>query len=369
MQSLLEKYAKLLVHYCLELKAEEKLFVSMTTLAEPLVREIYREACTLGVVMETEFKFSEQAGIFLKNAPDTLIQTEPPFYKYAMEHFDAYLHIRAPFNLNETSRLDPQKRKQRSAAMKGINAIYFDRTARRDEPGGLKRSLCQFPTQAAAQKANMSLEEYTHFVFNACHLYSEDPQSEWLKIRKKQEVIKQYLDKVKQIRYKADHTDISFSVEGRSWINSDGRSNMPSGEVFSAPVEDSVNGKVHFTFPSIYMGQDVRGITLWVEEGKIVEWKAEQGQDLLDHVFYIPGANYFGEVAIGTNYQIQQSTRNILFDEKIGGTIHMAVGQSYKQCGGKNQSSIHWDMITDMTQSGEIYADDKLIYEKGKFLI
>jgi aminopeptidase len=264
--------------------------------------------------------------------------------------------------------VDALKRKKRTEALSGINNTYFERTAKRNEPGGLKRCLCQYPTQASAQAANMSLEEYDYFVFNACHLYSENAAAEWLKIRKNQQRIKDYLDKVKHVRYKADHTDISFNVDGRVWINSDGQTNMPSGEVFSAPVEDSVNGKVHFTFPSIYMGKDVKGITLWVENGKLVKWDAEQGKELLDHVFEIPGANYFGEVAIGTNYNIQQSTRNILFDEKIGGTIHMAVGQSYKQCGGKNQSAIHWDMITDMSESGEIYADGKLIYEKGKFI-
>ena len=364
-----KKYAQLLVHYCLELKEGENLYISTSFLAEPLVKEIYREATSKGVHVETDFKMSDQAKIFLDNAPDSLLKKHPVFFKHAIEHFDAYLNIRAPYNLNENSNLDSARRKMRSGAMSEINQLYFERTARRDEPGGLKRSLCQFPTQAAAQKANMSLEEYSEFVFNACQLFEDDPKAAWVKLGKEQQRIKEYLDKVKTIQYKADHTDISFSVEGRTWINSDGKTNMPSGEVFSAPVEDSVNGKVHFTFPSVYMGKDVSGITLWVENGVIKEWKADQGQELLDEVFSIEGANQFGEVAIGTNYKIQRSTRNILFDEKIGGTIHMAVGQSYKQCGGLNTSSIHWDMITDMQESGQIYADGTLIYEKGKFLI
>lgn len=366
--SILNKYAQLLTHYCLELKEGESLYVSTSILAEPLVRELYREATKMGVYMETSFGFSDQSKIFLDNAPERLLKTQPAFFKHAINHFDAYLNIRAPYNLNETSNVDPEKRKIRSEALAEINETYFDRTARRGEPGGLKRSLCQYPTQASAQKANMSLEEYSQFVYNACFLYEDNPESEWLNMRNSQQKVKEYLDGVQTVRYKADHTDISFSVKGRTWINSDGQTNMPSGEVFSAPVEDSVNGKVHFTFPSIYLGKDVQGITLWVENGKIVKWDAEQGGELLDQVFSIPGANYFGEVAIGTNYNIQRSTRNILFDEKIGGTIHMAVGQSYKQCGGLNKSSIHWDMITDMSQSGEIYADGNLIYKKGKFL-
>jgi len=368
-EEILNKYAKLLVHYCVELKAEERLFVSTTTLAEPLVREIYREATKLGAVMEVDFQFQDQSKIFYEYADDFVLRQAPVLKQAAIKDFDAYIYIKAPYDLNETKGLDMKKKQIRSEALSGINKTYFERTADRSMPGALKRSLCQYPTPASAAAADMSLEEYSEFVFNACHLYADDPQGEWLKVREKQQHIKEYLDKVDTVRYKADHTDVEFSVAGRTWINSDGQTNMPSGEVFSGPVENSVNGKVHFTFPSIYMGQDVKGITLWVENGEVVRWKAEQGQELLDAVFEIKGAKFFGEVAIGTNYQIQRATRNILFDEKIGGTIHMAVGQSYKQTGGVNQSSIHWDMITDMSESGEIWADGKMIYEKGKFLI
>jgi len=368
-QKMLKKYAALLVHYSVELQAGERLFVSTSTLAEPLVREIYREATKLGAFMEVDFQFENQSKIFYEHANDWLLSQAPVLKKAAMESFDAYIYIKAAYDLNETSGLDMKKKQLRSKALSGLNKLYFERTADRSAPGALKRSLCQYPTPASAAAADMSLDEYAAFVFNACHLNAADPQGEWLKVRAQQQRIKEYLDKVEQVRYKADHSDVTFSVKGRTWINSDGQTNMPSGEVFSGPVENSVNGKVHFTFPSIYMGQDVKGITLWVENGEVVKWDAEEGKELLDSVFEIPGAKYFGEVAIGTNYQIQRATRNILFDEKIGGTIHMAVGQSYKQTGGTNQSSIHWDMITDMTESGEIWADDKLIYEKGKFLI
>ncbi|MBT8191139.1 MAG: aminopeptidase [Saprospiraceae bacterium] len=366
---ILRKYAQLLVHYCLELKKNEKLYISTTILAEPLVREVFREATRLGVLVEVDFKFREESRIFLSEAGEELLGQIPVFHKTAIETFDAYLNIRAPYNLNETNNIDAGIKQKRSAVMSEVTNTYFERTARRGEPGGLKRTLCQYPTQAAAQAANMSLEEYQYFVYNACHLYDEDPQGEWLKIRAQQQHIKEYLDKVNSVKYKSDNTDIEFSVEGRTWINSDGQTNMPSGEVFSGPVENSVNGKAHFTFPSIYMGKDVEGITLWVENGEVVKWDAHVGKEVLDMVFDIPGARFFGEVAIGTNYNIRQATKNILFDEKIGGTIHMAVGQSYKQTGGKNQSSVHWDMITDMSQNGEIWADDVKIYENGKFLI
>ncbi len=367
--TILQKYAHLLANYCLELKAEDRLFVSTTLLAEPLVRALYTEATKMGVVVEIDFSFKDQNKIFYEHASDFILTTPPLLKQAAMNEFDAYLNIRAPYDLNETVDIDMEKKKKRSKAMSPMLNTYFERTADRSVAGALKRSLCQYPTQAAADAAEMTLEEYAHFVFNACHLFADDPEGEWKEVGRQQQRIKDYLDKVSKVRYKADHSDVEFSVAGRTWINSDGRTNMPSGEVYSGPVEDSVNGKVHFTFPSIYMGKDVKGITLWVENGEVVKWDAEQGKDLLDNVFQIPGAKFFGEVAIGTNYQIQRATRNILFDEKIGGTIHMAVGQSYKQTGGTNQSAIHWDMITDMSQSGEIYADDKLIYQNGKFLI
>lgn len=366
---MLEKYAHLLIHYCVELKAGEKLYVSTTTLAEPLVRALYETATKLGAVMEVDFSFEGQDAILYAHADDFVLSHLPVLKAKAISEYDAYIYIKAPYDLNATRGMDMQKKQTRSQALSGINEAYYERTADRSQPGALKRSLCQYPTPAAAAAADMSLEDYADFVFTACHLHADDPQGEWLKVRAQQQKIKEYLDGVDQVRYKADHTDVSFSVKGRTWINSDGQTNMPSGEVYSGPVEDSVNGKVHFTFPSIYMGQDVKGITLWVEQGEVVRWEAEQGKELLDAVFEIPGARYFGEVAIGTNYQIQRATRNILFDEKIGGTIHMAVGQAYKQTGGTNQSSIHWDMITDMSESGEIWADGKLIYEKGQFLI
>lgn len=362
---LLRKYAYLLVDYCLDLKAGEKLYVDSTTLAEPLLREIYRAALQKGAVVDINMSFSEQSKIFMDHATPDQLKHVSPLYAKAMETYDAYLYVRAPYNLRETKNVDKSKLALRKEATKPFQQLYFERTA----AGTMKRSLCQYPTHANAQEAGMSLEEYTEFVFNACHLYADDPKAEWLKVRKSQQKIADFLNKASTVRYVNGDSDIQFSVKGRHWINSDGRANMPSGEVFSAPIEDSVNGKILFDYPSIFMGEEVNNISLEVENGKVTKWSADRGQEVLDKVFSIEGANFFGEVAIGTNYQIQRATKNILFDEKIGGTIHMAVGQSYKQCGGKNQSSIHWDLIKDMKDGGKIFVDDELVYQDGKFLI
>ena len=362
--NILEKYADLLTRYCLDIKPGESLYISSTTLAEPLVKEVYKKCISLGGMVHINLDFREKHKIFMDHANENQLSSIDPIKLKIMSEFDAFLAIRAPHNLRENNNIDPKKSKKWSEANSEINKIYFSRTA----DGSMKRSLCQFPTNASAQEAGMSLSEYQDFVFNACKLFDPDPINSWLEVRKKQQRIVDYLNSCESITYKNDKSEISFSVKGRTWINSDGRTNMPSGEVFSGPVEDSVNGTIHFDYPSIYRGKEAKNITLKVENGKVIDWKAEVGQDLLDEIMDIDGARFFGEVAIGTNYNINKATKNILFDEKIGGTIHMAIGQSYIQTGGKNKSSIHWDMIANM-QKGSIIADGNLIYQNGKFII
>jgi len=365
MDNIHQRYAALLVHYCLELKKGERLFIRTTTLAEDLLREVYRAATKVGAHVETELSFREQNRIFLELANEDQLNYISPQYKQAMEKFDAYLFIRAPFNLREGQAIDPESRKIRQAAFSDITKTYFRRTADRS----LKRNLCQFPTQASAQEAGMSLEEYQHFIFEACCLYDDDPVASWLAVRKNQQHIVDHLNSCTHIRYKTSSFNIEFSTKGRQWINSDGQTNMPSGEVYTSPVEDSVNGLVHFDYPAIYQGEEVQGVSLWVKDGYIQKWEAKQGQKVLDRVFDIPGTRRFGEAAVGTNYKIKRFSKNILFDEKIGGSIHMAIGQSYLQAGGKNESTVHWDMIADMKNGGEIYADDEKVYENGQFLL
>lgn len=362
---IIQKYADLLVNYCLELKSKEKLYIRTTYLAEPLVREIYRLAMEIGAHIKVDASFREEQRIFYQYAEEHHLKFITPGYQDIMESFDAYLYIRAPYNLKEDHDLDTEKLKIRQQHLEPLNAIYSDRTA----SGSMRRSLCQFPTQANAQEAGMSLEEYQHFVYNACRLYENNPAEEWRAVRKSQQRIVDFLNQVEDVTYRNNHFEVSFSVKNRLWINSDGRTNMPSGEVFTGPIEDSVHGEIYFDYPTIFMGKEVSGIRLWVEQGQVTKWTADRGQEVLDKVFDIKGSRYFGEVAIGTNYHIQQATKNILFDEKIGGSIHMAIGQSYKQTGGQNVSPIHLDMIANMKDGGEILADGQLIYKNGQFTI
>lgn len=365
MDRMLNKYARLLVHYCLSIQPGDKLYIRTTTLAEPLVREVYREAIRAGALVESELEFEDQGKILLQEGNDVQLAHVSMLYREAMEHFDAYLYIKAPFNLRDKQKPDPARTQQRQLALAPISNIYFERTATR----ALKRCLCQYPTQAQAQEADMSLEAYEQFVFEACRLNEDDPVEAWRQLSREQQHIVDYLNRCHEFRYLNDRTDIRFSTAGRTWINSDGQTNMPSGEVYTSPIEDSAQGHIHFDLPAIYQGQEVQHITLWLNNGYVERWDAALGKEVLDEVFALPGARRLGEVAIGTNYRIQRFSRNILFDEKIGGTVHMAIGQSYLQTGGKNESAIHWDMIADMKQGGQIFADGVKIYENGLFLI
>jgi aminopeptidase len=366
METILNRYARLLTHYCLQVRPGDKVFVASTLLAEPLVRAVFAEAYAAGAALvECDLAFRERERIFFENASDDALRIPPTLQKWAMENFDCYLNIRAPYNLRENSGASPARAQIRTEALAPVNKAYFERTADRR----LRRNLCQYPTDASAQEAGMGLGEYERFVFSACKLFEPDPAAAWHAVRTSQQRIVDHLNRCTTVRYLAQGTDIQFGTQGRTWMNSDGQTNMPSGEVYTSPVEDSTSGTVHFSYPCIYQGNEVEGVTLWVKDGLIEKWEARRGQEFLDYIFTLPGTRRFGEAAIGTNYDIQRMTKNILFDEKIGGSIHMAIGQSYLQTGGKNESPVHWDMITDMTQGGEIWADGEKIYENGQFLI
>ena len=216
----------------------------------------------------------------------------------------------------------------------------------------------------------MSLNEYEQFVFQACHLDKEDPVKYWKEFGSELERIAEILDEKKELHIISEDTDIKCKIEGRKWVPDKGKENYPGGEVFTGPIEDSVEGKIRFSFPGIYQGKEIKDIRLKFEKGKVVKASAAKGEDLLKTLLETDeGARYVGEVAVGCNKGITQFTRNMLFDEKIGGTVHLAIGRSYPETGGQNESTIHWDMLCDMKNGGQIFADDELIYEDGEFII
>lgn len=365
MNNHLDQYAHLLVEYCLEIKAGQKLLIQSTTLGLPLVKKVFQYAFEKGAIIEYQLDFEGKDQIFRDHATKEQLQYIPELIQKGFSYFDAFLNIRAPFDLKTAVDLTPEKNKIRYAAMEPYWDQYFQRTG----SGEMKRTLCQFPTPAAAEMAEMTLEAYEDFIHEACMLDQENPIEAWKKLGQKQQRIVDFLQTKNKFRYLNEHTDLTFTTKGRSWINSDGKANMPSGEVFTSPEEESVNGHIFFDYPLLYKGEEIQGISLEVENGWITAWKAQKGQNILDKIMQIDGARRFGEAAIGTNYNISRFTKNILFDEKIGGTVHLAIGQSYLQAGGKNKSPIHLDMIADMKTNGKIEADGELIYNNGTFLI
>jgi aminopeptidase len=234
--------------------------------------------------------------------------------------------------------------------------------------GSLRWCGCQFPTESDAQEASMSLREYEDFVYGACLLDQADPVAEWKRISKEQEKWVEYLNSKREFRVVSQDTDIRIEASGRKWINCDGECNFPDGEVFTAPVESGINGHIAFQFPGIYMQREIEGIRLEVRDGKVIKATADKGEELLHSILSTDaGSSRFGEFAIGTNRGIRKFTRNMLFDEKIAGTIHLALGDADKEALGTNESSIHWDLLCDMNEDSKIYADGQLFYENGEF--
>ncbi|HNY13311.1 MAG TPA: aminopeptidase, partial [Candidatus Wallbacteria bacterium] len=325
MGNIFEKYAKLIIHYSLKLKKGQNLLIRSTNLAEPLLREIYKEAVKVGALPEFMLGVNGVSRMFYDHASEEQLRAVSPLYKYAVENFHAILSVSAPYNLKELQTVPAEKKKAVNMAMTGVNKTFM----RRSFDGTMNWSLCEFPTDAAAQECGMSRDEYADFVYSACFLYDSDPIARWTELKKNQQKWVDMLDKKDKIRFSGPDTDITFSVKGRKWINSSGDANMPSGEVFTTPIEDSVNGKIRFSYPGIFMGQEIEDISLEVKGGEVIKWDAKVGRKLLDSVFEIPGSRRFGEAAIGTNYGITKFIKNMLFDEKIGGTIHMAIGAAY----------------------------------------
>lgn len=365
MQTLYDKYAQVLVDYSLGLKAGDKLLIQGSYLAEGLIKAVYQRAIRAGVHPEFKVALNGTEKIFYDNASEEQLKYISPTSKLVIDEYDSLLNITSPFNMKELQSVPADKKQMVSIARTELNKTFMKRAAA-DE---LRWTLCVFPTDAAAQEAGMSLEEYEQFVYGACFLFEDDPVGRWNKLKDDQQRVVDFLNGKKMIRYASADVDVEFSCEGRTWLNSAGTHNMPSGEVFTAPVEDSVNGKVRFSFPGFFMGQEIEDIALEIKDGEVIKWSAGKGGEILDKVFEIDGARRFGEVAVGMNEGIQKFTKNMLFDEKIGGTIHMAVGACYPETGGKNESSVHWDMLADMRDGGQIFADGELIYENGKFII
>lgn len=362
----ISRLAHLLVNYSVAVTPGDKVLIRGNTSSLPLVTETYREVLHAGghpTVFWEEEIFTE---ILLKEGNDDQLRFIGDPVKIAMESYDCLIGLRGSDNTRTLSHVPPERQQMLSLARQELMKTFMERSAR----GELRWTTTLYPTNAHAQEADMSLPEFEAFVFAACHVDKDDPVAEWQKVRAQQQKLVDWLAGKDKVVVKGPNVDLTLSIAGRTFINADGTANMPDGEIFTGPVEDSVNGWIRYTYPAIYSGREVEGIELRFANGRVVDAHARKNEAFLLSVLDTdPGARYLGEFAIGTNHSIDRFTKSILYDEKIGGTLHTAVGSGYPESGSQNRSAVHWDMICDMRQGGQIWVDDELFYDSGRFLL
>ncbi|MFH1662699.1 MAG: aminopeptidase, partial [Chloroflexota bacterium] len=336
------------------------------TLSEPLVKAVYAKVLQAG---GNPLLMMQPAGveeIYYKYASEEQLQHVPEPAKLIVETYDARILVWGIENTRALTSVNPAKTVLHSRSRLDLMKTSLQRSA----SGELRWVLALYPTNAPAQDAEMSLSEYEDFVYGACMPEMDDPIGYWKRFSARQQKIVDWLKGKKRVCVTGPGTDLSLSVEGRKFINCDGKCNMPDGEVFTGPVEDSMEGHVYFSYPATYNDREVSGVRLWFEKGKVVKASAEKNEQfLLKTLDTDEGARRIGEFAIGTNEGITRFTRQILFDEKINGSFHMALGAGLPETGSCNESAIHWDMVCDLRQGGEIRVDDQLLHKDGKFIL
>jgi len=351
-------FARLLTGYCLDVQPGQQVLVRSSTLAAPLLLELQRAILERDAwpLLRAELPGSTRA--FYDHARDSHLDDIPDLALTEARKIDALLGIQAPADTSELAGVDPER------------IARFARARRPVREATMKKRWCStlWPTEALAAQAGMSLEAYAGFVRGALFLDQPDPERAWAGLRAFQDGLIARLAPARELRIEADGTDLTLSVKGRTWVNSDGKRNMPSGEVFTGPHEASANGHVRFTVRSAPAGVDVDGVELELRDGEVVAARAATGDEYLQRALHTDdGARRLGEIGIGTNFGIARPTGTILFDEKIGGTVHLALGRSYPETGGKNVSAVHWDLICDLRSGGRLSADGVPIVENGRF--
>lgn len=350
------KIARILLEHCIKLKKGDSVEINSEVPARDLILELYKQIIKKGAYPRLNLNFEGLGYTFYKYASQEQLRHFPKISYYAIKNTDAILHICAPENNYELAEINPKRITLRQKNVKKyIEARHKIR----------RWVIFNYPVEEFAKDARMSISEYKKFVYDACI-------QDWDKFAGEMGRIKKILDKGKTIRIIGKDTDISMNIKGRPFKIHDEENNMPGGEIFTSPHENSVDGCISFTFPRVDMGRPIEGIRLKFKKGKLVKYSAKKNFEELDALIKTDkGSCKIGELGIGTNYRIKKHTKTILFDEKIGGTIHMAIGRAFEECKGTNKSSIHADMIKDMRKpfGGKIFLDNRLIYRDGRFLI
>ncbi|HMP72418.1 MAG TPA: aminopeptidase [Kiritimatiellia bacterium] len=354
----LRKFADLLASYSIYAKPKETISVEGTTEAEPLISATYEALLRTGAYPVVRMVTPGMTESFFRIANEDQLANPPKYERAFANSMDGTIRIMSSDNTRSLSGIDPKRQALFAKGRRPIRRILLAK----------KWALTLYPTRAYAQDADMSLRDFEDFVFKANYLDRPNPVKAWNDLERVHQKLIAKLRNADQIRIVGEDTDLTLSVKGRTFISSVATHNVPSGEIFTGPVETSANGHIRYEFPVCDGGREIDGIRLVFRDGKVVEASATKNEDyLLAMLDMDPGARRLGELGIGTNYGIQRFIRNILFDEKIGGTIHLALGESYTETGGVNKSSLHWDMIKDLRNGGAIYVDGKLFQKNGKF--
>ncbi len=339
--------------------------IESSALAEPLVYEIYRAVLQAGGYPIPRISVEGLSENLMLEAQDFQLDWVNPTREADIEQADVRIVVEAPWNTKSLTTVDPAREARHHRANERLRNRYLERASK----GELRWVLAAYPTNAAAQDAEMSLSDYEDFVYGAGFLDDEDPLARWEEFSARLERVAKFLSGKDELRVISDGTDLTLGVTGRTWIAAKGYENFPDGEVFTGPVETSVEGEIRFTYPAVFHGREVNDVRLRFAGGEVVEATAARGQDFLEEMIGMDeGARRVGEFAFGLNDAVSLFTRNILFDEKIGGTVHLALGTAYPETGGLNRSALHWDMICDLRSGSEIYADGELVYRDGAFL-
>ena len=355
----------MLVDYSTRVGRGDIVLLSGSPHGAPLVRSLYRKVLAAGGHPHLRIRFEEEAEALLKTGSDEQLEWMNPATLEDVERADVRIWIEADANTRSLSGVDPARQARFARAREAMRDRYFERTA----SGELRSVVTLFPTRAAAQDAEMSLAQYEDFVYRAGFLDRAEPVKEWEALGGTLRRLSDWLGARRELRVVAEGTDLKASVEGRTWIACDGKENFPDGEVFTGPVESSLEGTVRFSYPATFAGRVVKDVELRFREGEVVESSASDGEGLLHEMLALDdGARRAGEFAFGMNDAVQEFTGHTLFDEKIGGTMHLALGKSYPESGGVNQSALHWDLVCDLRAGGEVYADGELVYRDGRFL-
>jgi len=360
------KLGDLLANYSLELQPGQLLRIDAGTVAAPLVTEAYRAALRAGAYARTRIEVEGLDVISIGESNDEQLVFVSEVERFDVEQIDAMMTIWADRNTRALTQADPERVSRRIASRRELTKRFWERI----DAGEAKWVGTRFPTEAHAQDAEMSLPEYEDFVYGACHVREdEDPVAHWRAVSAELNTRARELETFRELRIVGPDTDLRVNVEGRGWLAADGKLNMPDGEIFTSPVETETEGEIRFSFPAIFHGRGVEDVRLRFEGGRVVEAEAKTANDYLQSLLDMDmGARILGEVAFGLNYEVDRFTRDILFDEKIGGTLHLALGSSFHKLGGENDSGLHWDMICDLRAEGEVYADGELVWKAGHFL-